>query len=94
MLTSITLTVPEELSQAEKDALRYLFADTLYRFQHYRSNPEEYVRKNYTDVLPPEALSKKVEQVKMRVALAEKLRTAALTNMAVNTTEPTEGSEI
>jgi hypothetical protein len=60
--------------------VHYLLADALTEFQHPRRHPEEYVAKRYPEGEGYGWLKrdKKIAEVAARVALAEKLRCAAL----------------
>lgn len=88
MPTKITFTIEDDLTQAEIDKLRYLFADALYEFQAPRRDPIAYVQKRYPLQKPDgtptgtryvgEKRDEKIAEVSMRTALAEVLRNAIL----------------
>lgn len=80
MSTKIILTVEGGLSRQEMDDLRYLLSDAVTEFATRRTTPEGYVERRYTkDVFHGDQRTKKIEQVRRRVALASKLHPATTT---------------
>jgi hypothetical protein len=82
MATKIILTIDDGLSQQEIDDLRYLFSDAFGEFATRRWPPDDYVEQRYPgkDVYPPGPRRiEKIVQVQRRVALAQRVNTAAHT---------------
>jgi hypothetical protein len=78
MPTKIVMTVEEGLTPAEVADLQYLLVDAIGEFASKRALPELYVVKRYAEAFSPKAMLDKIEQVRRRRDLAQKLHNPAL----------------
>jgi hypothetical protein len=94
MKTTVTITIPLELTSDELGRLQYLLCDALGEFSRARQPAEQYLAERYPDVEGYKWLKRdqKLDEIKLRSALAEKLRNccAGGIDVSVDHTIPSE----